>query len=1083
LIAYNGSDDGPAPSNFVPELATCVPGSAECGAQFGGSELVWNNATTGAPQYYTFEIDAGAHFYDPTTSTGWPVYPSDVVFSFARTMGWADLAFEEQTNGWMNTQDLVPPGNAAWDSSLHAPLNNTPQHILTPFLVNDSTYCPASVTVATNGCVTFNVGGSGEAWPFFLELIAENMGASIEPCGWFSAQGATAPGFLGTNASNGDGPCLLPGNSTSTQQAGYQDYLVNTPMTGWDAFESEAFNWPATQPGVQWNEVGSGPYYVDNPVYPTDGYSMVANPDYVTPVGCAGQPGCMPATGSYVPNVDVVWESGSVGDQTGLIEMQAGQADSAGFYPVNTSQVLSMPNYSLTSGIPSLTIGFFPIALEFNYTDELGIDPIGQLNIPGNFFSNVALRQFLVNAYPYSTVEQTYQTDAGVAYGEPYGGAIPHNMSGDPTNITWPSGSPTSNSSQVGNVTWWWAQATTPGTAWYDPDLSYCSTATPCEWAMFSTTGDPPLDDEFADWAAEIQNLSGGALAPYVVDISSIEQLTALGDPGIAMPLPTYYDGWAPDYPDPSDFMAPMYYPNNAYTYSDSVSESLAEFANNASTCPDDYGAWSNLTYWANLGQIPTACQGAAYDTMVAFMNQAQFNFNLAQRAVEFNLVEQIANKLALYVYDPQSLVAVDYGHWISTSSINTNPMIGGEGVQLWYDWGYEANHPRSNATFTQTGLAAGTVWQVNLSGTVHTSSNSTVTFGGLGNGTYAYDVGRSAGLFPTPSAGSVTIAGGSVSTGITFVSGPTYTLDFSETGLPNGTSWTVDVSGVPESSNGTTIGFLEPNGTSNFSIRPTALYTPHPAFGAVTVAGASTNVTVTFVTTNPPYSVMITESGLPSGASWDVNLSGDLGSSTSNTIGFSEPNGSYTLVVAAVQNFTANYSGTITVSGGPTSVAVTFSNTTYPVSFAEAGLPVGSSWTAEAHDLTTDTSVSGLSTGSVLTLHLADGRFALSVNGPPGYAASLSSSDLLVSGVSPALITVSFVPSSPGGGPAGGSVMTDLVALVGLVIVAVAALGAAVGFTRYRAAQWRTEAKGWVTEFHDASADPSDETLPRGPP
>src|SRR5271156_4637479 len=77
LVAYNGSDDGPTPSNFVPELATCVPGSAECGAQFGGSDLVWNNATTGAPQYYTFEIDAGAHFYDPTTSTGWPVYPSD----------------------------------------------------------------------------------------------------------------------------------------------------------------------------------------------------------------------------------------------------------------------------------------------------------------------------------------------------------------------------------------------------------------------------------------------------------------------------------------------------------------------------------------------------------------------------------------------------------------------------------------------------------------------------------------------------------------------------------------------------------------------------------------------------------------------------------------------------------------------------------------------------------------------------------------------------------------------------------------------------------------------------------------------
>src|SRR5580658_9388530 len=47
LIAYNGTQDGPTPASYVPQIATCVPGSLECSAQFGGNDLVWNNNTTG----------------------------------------------------------------------------------------------------------------------------------------------------------------------------------------------------------------------------------------------------------------------------------------------------------------------------------------------------------------------------------------------------------------------------------------------------------------------------------------------------------------------------------------------------------------------------------------------------------------------------------------------------------------------------------------------------------------------------------------------------------------------------------------------------------------------------------------------------------------------------------------------------------------------------------------------------------------------------------------------------------------------------------------------------------------------------
>ena len=201
-----------------------------------------------------------------------------------------------------------------------------------------------------------------------------------------------------------------------------------------------ANNIPAIQPGVQWNEVGSGPYYVENPINPDVGYTLHTNPDYNAPVGCAGQPGCMPLKGSYQGTVDVIWEAS--GDTQGLNAMADGQADSAGFFAPETGTVLGLGNYTLLPGIPGLTTFFDLVNLNFS---EVGYADLGAppTNIPATFFQNIALRNFLVNAYPYTSVDQTYNSVDGVCFGEDYGGAIPHGM-GDyyPSNITWPGGNP-----------------------------------------------------------------------------------------------------------------------------------------------------------------------------------------------------------------------------------------------------------------------------------------------------------------------------------------------------------------------------------------------------------------------------------------------------------------------------------------------------------------------------------------------------------------------------------------------------------------------------------------------------------------
>jgi hypothetical protein len=1012
LIAYNGTDDGPTPTNYVPQLATCVPGSLECAAQFGGNDLVFANSTTGAPQYYTFEIDAGARFYDSAHGTKWPVYPSDVVFTFERTMGFSELWYEEQTNGWINTQDLVPVGNSDWDGGIHAPLNNTPQHILGAFLVNDSSFCPESDLVATNGCVTFDVGASGHDWPFFLELIADNLGASIQSCGWDTEQGASVPGFLGSNASEGDGPCLLPGNSTSTTQSGFQNYLVTTPYTGWDSFEEEANNWPADQPSIQWNDVGSGPYYVDNPIDADIGYTLTANPYYSAPVGCAGQPGCLPYPGNYIPNVDVVWENGTVGDETGLTEMSVGQADSAGFFSNDLPTVESYSrNYSVLADVPGLTIGFFPFTLDFNVTNEQMLDQTGLLNVPGTFFQNDALRQFLVHAYPYRTIEGTYDTVNGTAFGEGYGGAIPRGLGPyyDP-DIDWPQGNPAANSSVVGNVSWWWEVANNGSSPYYDSQLVDCNSTDPCRWATFSYLGDTTLDDVFNDWNAEVANLSGGSLQPYLVDLGSCPMLGCcyLGYCPGGSALTVYNFGWAPDYPDPSDFVAPMYYPDNSFTYPDAVSESLAAAPNNASSCPDDYGAKSNLTYWAGLGEIPADCQGAAYDTMVAWMNLAAYEPSPALRIVEYDLIEQIANELALYVYDPQSLGAVDYGNWIEPSTINANPVNGGGEVQLWYGWNYLSNY--FNATFSEVGLPVGTSWNLTVGQTQYASGGSAqVTVRALTNGSYSFTIGMVPGFTSDPVGGVLVISGsdGSVFVTFTAIGSSQFVLAFNETGLPSGTNWTVAL--TPEgpgaiinvSGNGSTITVPVEGGNYTYAPGPVPGYATPPA-GSVDVTASPTTVLVDY---QPVFPVEFSETGLVSNSSWAVTLGGQLEQTASDELTFSEPNGTFSFVVAPIQGVTVSpASGNVTVTGAPVSVALDFAviPVRFSIAFSEEGLPAGTTWWISLDGM------EKTSPGPTIVFSEENGTYAYVVGPVPGYSSSDRIGSVLLVGVNQT-VTIAF--------------------------------------------------------------------------
>jgi YVTN family beta-propeller protein len=306
---------------------------------------------------------------------------------------------------------------------------------------------------------------------------------------------------------------------------------------------------------------------------------------------------------------------------------------------------------------------------------------------------------------------------------------------------------------------------------------------------------------------------------------------------------------------------------------------------------------------------------------------------------------------------------------------------------------------PTYLVTFAESGLVPGTSWSVTLNGTPLASSTSSVMFTEL-NGTYPFTVGSLTGYTATPSSGTVTVSGGPVNTSVAFVSTVVehYAVTFSEAGLPSGTSWTVTLNGTPNASTSSSAGFLEPNGTYSFTIGSPAGFAASPSVGSVTVNGRPANQSIEFGSTVPGrYAVTFTEVGLPSGASWAVTLNGTLLTSTTSTVVFSEPNGTYSFTLGSVAGYAGTPStGTVTVSGGPAGQAFAFTSTVsgpYVVTFTESGLPAGTSWSV------TLAGAPHTSTISSLTFTEPNGTYSFTVGSVSGYSATPATGSVVVSG------------------------------------------------------------------------------------
>jgi hypothetical protein len=222
---------------------------------------------------------------------------------------------------------------------------------------------------------------------------------------------------------------------------------------------------------------------------------------------------------------------------------------------------------------------------------------------------------------------------------------------------------------------------------------------------------------------------------------------------------------------------------------------------------------------------------------------------------------------------------------------------------------------PGFGVTFSETGLPAGTPWNVSLRGLNATTTNSSDTLYEI-NGQWPFQLndvrvrnlstGNLTVFRPQGGARDVSVQNHSVNVPVTFVE--LYPITFTESGLPTGTNWSVlvgnDTVQTEGTSNGTSIIVQEADSETNRSwgylvpyVYPAGSHGYRPVRtewngtqasgpnGNVTVDGSGVTVRITFIELTPNatrYPIYFTESNLTPETNWSVTVA--AGSNLSST-------------------------------------------------------------------------------------------------------------------------------------------------------------------------------------------------------
>ncbi len=230
------------------------------------------------------------------------------------------------------------------------------------------------------------------------------------------------------------------------------------------------------------------------------------------------------------------------------------------------------------------------------------------------------------------------------------------------------------------------------------------------------------------------------------------------------------------------------------------------------------------------------------------------------------------------------------------------------------------------SVTFTESGLPAGREWSVTIRNTTYLRTTPILVLAEF-NGTYGFQVANETGFTVHPASLYFTVAGADVSMTLDFSVIPVfYPIVWEESGLPNGTRWSVTVRS--EQVNSTTSDLQIPllNGTYTYQFGNVTGYQASPPEGGITVSGSGITLGVRWTPVPPPrYTVTFSVGTLAPGLNWSVSFAGQNATSSNAVLTFFVANGTFHYGVTPPSGrYVTPGGGTVVVAGAPQIIALT---------------------------------------------------------------------------------------------------------------------------------------------------------------
>ena len=391
---------------------------------------------------------------------------------------------------------------------------------------------------------------------------------------------------------------------------------------------------------MQFQPVGSGPYMIEN-YLPGQSIELIPNPHYT------GVPGIAPVNKTVV----IDWVKNA---DTGLLMFQDGQADSISFLPNSDFTTIQGMQSQGTANIYNFaSFEEWYYTFNANISKSIEASQFGPgFNEPSNYFADVPTRLMFVDAFPYADYLNNLLGNKkyGANFGLGYQGIIPPGMiyAPDPSLL---GGLPQQNFKD--------AKGNFSISAWHDQKITV---------PIIVYVADPLNLAAAEEWASALSQVSGGNITAKPIQIP-IEQQIADLVPANAMGV--YWDNWAPDYPDPSDYVFGMYANNGDYA----PANNWGMFSTLAPNTPGDVVNLNGTSY----------SQSVVYQWLQGNVTLADTSTSPSVRQQAYLLCDRLAIALGLYIYVDTQQAFWFWRSWLTGYATEENPMLNAAGNLVYY--------------------------------------------------------------------------------------------------------------------------------------------------------------------------------------------------------------------------------------------------------------------------------------------------------------------------------------------------------------------------------------------------------------